>query len=124
MSNFITVLASLKVQWATVGLAALAAGLFGGLWMGVAVASGGVASIVNTGLLWWRWRRGAQDYHCDAGRHLRSFYRSSLERFFVVVMLLAAGFYWIGDHPVALLAGFLVGQMAWMLASLTLRERT
>lgn len=117
-------LGSLKVQSGTVALAALAAGLFGDARVALAVLCGGGASVAGSALLWWRWHQGLRDYHCDAGRHVRSFYRSAMERFFVVVTMLAAGFYWIGDHPVALLAGFLVGQMAWMLASLTLRERT
>jgi ATP synthase protein I len=124
LSNVFPVLGSLKVQASTVALVALAAGLIGNAGIALAIAYGGGVSLANTALLWWRWRKGVRDYHCDAGRHLRSFYRSALERFFIVVIVLAAGFYWIGDHPVAVLAGFLVGQMAWMLANLTLRERT
>lgn len=114
----------MRIQAGAVGLAILSAGLFGGIGMALAAAYGGGVSVVNTALLWWRWHRGTRAYHCDAGKHLRSFYRSALERFFVVVIMLAGGFAWIGDHPVAMLVGFLVGQMAWMLASLTLRERT
>lgn len=121
---FIAVLRSLKVQSGIVGLAVIVAGVFGDVGIALAVAYGGGVSMASTALLWWRWHRGVRDYHCDTGRHVRSFYRSAMERFFVVVIMLAAGFFWIGDHPGALLVGFLVGQMAWMLASLTLRERT
>lgn len=121
---FIAVLRPLLLQSGTVGLAALLAGLFGGVGTAMTVLYGGGVAIANTSLLIWRWHKGVRDFHCDAGRHVRAFYRSAMERFFVVVILLAAGFYWLGDHPLALLAGFVVGQMAWMLASLTLRERT
>jgi len=88
------------------------------------VAFGGLIAMVNTGLLWWRWRQGAKDFHCDPARHLRSFFRSSLERFFVVGMLLALGFVLLKLAPFALLAGFVVGQLAGMFASWALCERT
>jgi ATP synthase protein I len=118
------VLVPLLVQSVLVMLAALVAGWFGGVGTALATLYGGGVAVVNAALLLWRWRKGLYVFHCDAGRHLRSFYRSFMERFFVVIFLLAAGFAWLGEHPLALLAGFLVGQMAWMLASLTLRERT
>lgn len=121
---FMTVYRPLLLQSGMVGLAALVAGLYGEVGTALAILLGGGVAVVNAALLLWRWRKGVHDFHCDAGRHLRSFYRSSLERFFVVVILLAAGYTWLGDHPLGLLAGFVVGQMAWMLASLTLRERT
>jgi F0F1-type ATP synthase assembly protein I len=121
---FIGWLRPLILSAVLVALAALVAGLLAGPAAASAAAYGGAVAVTAAGLLYWRWRRGRHDYHCDAGRHLRSFYRSGLERFFVVVILLAVGFVWLGDHPLALLAGFLVGQMASMLASLTLRERT
>jgi len=114
----------LLLQSGLVGLAALAGGLLVEVKTALAMLYGGGVAVANAALLVWRWRRGLRDYHCDGGRHLRSFYRSFMERFFVVIFLLAAGFALLGDNPLALLAGFLVGQIAWMLASLTLRERT
>jgi F0F1-type ATP synthase assembly protein I len=117
-------LGPLLLQTGMVGLAALVAGLFGDLGIALAVLYGGGVAIANSALLFWRWHKGLRDFHCDAGKHVRSFYRSFMERFFVVMILLVAGFYWLGDRPLALLAGFVVGQMALMLASLTLRERT
>lgn len=114
------------VLFQSVGLAvtALVVALLGETAVALAYLFGGGVSMVNTGLLYLRWHKGVRDFHCDTHRHLRSFYRSGMERFFVVVMLLAAGFVLMGDHPLALLAGFVVGQMALMLASLILRERT
>jgi hypothetical protein len=101
----------------------VAAGI-GGMSTGLAVIFGGAISLLNGALLLWRWYKGSDKYHCDAGRHLQSFYRSSAERFFIVGILLATGFLGLRLEPFALLAGFVVGQLAWMLASLTLRERT
>jgi ATP synthase protein I len=78
---------------------------------------GGGVALLNSGLLVWRWRRGLRDYHCDGGRHLRSFQRSALERFFVVGIMLAMGFALLDLAPSPLLTGFIVGQLAWVIAA-------
>jgi ATP synthase protein I len=99
-----------------------------GIWKGrdaaVAVTYGSIAALLNTAMLFWRWSRGVRRFHSDADRHLQSFYRSSLERFIVVGLWLAVGFTWIRLPPLAMLSGFVVGQLAWLLASPALRERT
>ncbi len=95
-----------SVVWAWVDAAA-----------GLAAAYGGAGAVANTGLLYWRFKRGERDYHCDAGRHLRSFYRSSLERFFVVGAWLAAGLGGFGLAALPLLAGFVIGLLAWIVAA-------
>jgi len=81
---------------------------------------GGMVAMANAGLLVWRWRRGLQDYHCNGQKHLGSFHRSLMERFFVVIMLLAAGFaygFFSPDaEPLPILTGFVVGQLAWVIA--------
>ena len=94
----------------------------GVVWMwqstGVAMATlyGGSVALVNVGLLLWRWRRGRYDYHCDGQRHLQQFHRSSLERFFVVGVVLALGMYGLRLDPLAVLLGFIAGQAAWMVS--------
>ena len=84
------------------------------------VLYGGLVAMANTGLLVWRWRKGLYDYHCDGPRHLRSFRRSLKERFFVVGILLAAGYFygWLepGFQTLPMLVGFVVGQLAWGIA--------
>lgn len=99
------------------------AGAFVWLLWGLALAPwlyGSFVAWVGTGLLVWRWWQGLHDYHCDGPRHLKSFRRSLVERFFVVGMLLAAGFVfaWFkpGFEPLPMLMGFIVGQLAWMVA--------
>ncbi|MEW5769221.1 MAG: ATP synthase subunit I [Pseudomonadota bacterium] len=86
---------------------------------------GGLVSLANAGLLVWRWSKGVTQFHSDGQRHLRSFHRSMLERFFVVVMLLAAGFavglFDAAFRPLPMLIGFIVGQLAWVIAAAALR---
>jgi ATP synthase protein I len=95
------------------------------LWLGgdfaVAALYGASAAIVNIGLLVWRWRRGRYDYHCDGERHLRQFHRSGMERFLVVGSVLAMGMAGLKLEPLAMLLGFIVGQVAWMIAATTLK---
>jgi ATP synthase protein I len=121
---FMSTWRTLLWQVGMVGLIVLVVGWIGGIQAALAMLYGGMVAVANTALLFWRWRQGAQNYHCDAGKHMRSFYRSMVERFFVVVILLAVGFLLMGNQALILLAGFVVGQVAWLLASLTLRERT
>ncbi|MDR3395841.1 MAG: ATP synthase subunit I [Parasulfuritortus sp.] len=110
-------------QAGTVGVASLAGAAFSGVGAMLAILYGGAASVANLVLLIWRWRTGAEDYHCDIQKHLKGFYRSSLERFFVVGILLALWFMLVKSEPLAMLAGFLIGQLAGMTASVALRER-
>lgn len=111
-------------QVALIGAAALLAGsVLGGWRAALAVLYGGTAALLNNGLLWWRWWLGEKRIHSDPERHLKAYYRSSLERFFVVGIWLAVGFTMLGLQPLSLLSGFVVGQLAWIVASLSQRER-
>lgn len=83
---------------------------------GVAALYGGGGALANTGLLLWRLKRGERDYHCDAGRHLRTFFRSSLERFIVVGSWLALGLGVFELAPQPMLAGFIIALLAWVFA--------
>ena len=103
------------------GLVVLLTALGIGLWSmpadGWAALYGGAAALANTGLLVWRHRQGERDYHCDADRHLKSFQRSSLERFFVVGIWLALGLGGWKLEAAPMLAGFVVGLSAWVIAT-------
>jgi hypothetical protein len=96
------------------------------VWVGfvvtMALTYGAVVALVNSGMLVGRWYRGLHNYHCNGERHLKSFHRSMLERFFVVGILLAVGFGYLGLAPQAVLAGFIVGQLAWAIANLLARR--
>lgn len=121
---FISVRLALGFLVAVIVVSALLAAWMGSLGTGAAVFYGGAVALANAALLLWRWYQGLDKFYSDAAKHLQAFVRSSVERFFVVGILLAAGFLLLRLEPVALLAGFVVGQLAWMIASLTLRERT
>ena len=122
MLNRDTTRIGVRVAMLSAGLLMIVAAI-AGLSVLLAVAYGLMVAWVNASLLWWRWHRGEKVYHCDGQRHLKSFYRSMMERFFVVGILLAAGFGILKLAPLALLLGFVVGQLIWMVAGLTLRER-
>jgi hypothetical protein len=111
-------------QSGVVGLASLLGAMFGGVSVMFAILYGGGVSIVNLALLIWRWHAGSKDYHCDARKHLMGFYRSSLERFFVVGILLALWFVLVKSGSLAVLTGFLIGLVAGMTATVAQRERT
>lgn len=84
---------------------------------GGAALYGAAAALGNTALLVWRWRRGERDYHCDGPRHLKSFYRSSMERFLVVGVWLALGLGGFKLDAGPMLMGFVVGLLAWVIAA-------
>ncbi len=102
-------------------LSVTAVGAAGYLWQGprtgLAAWYGGVVACANSCLMVIRWWRGVHDYHCDGARHLRSFHRSSLERFFVVTLLMAVGLGLIRLAPLPMIVGFVVGQLAWVIAA-------
>jgi F0F1-type ATP synthase assembly protein I len=112
------------LQIGLIGLVVLAMLVWKGGELALAAGYGGLAAVLNSAMLYWRWVRGTRRFHSDPERHLRSFYRSSLERFMMVGLWMAAGLAWIGLAPLALVVGFVAGQLAWLIASPTLRERT
>ncbi|MBI5330345.1 MAG: ATP synthase subunit I [Betaproteobacteria bacterium] len=107
-------LVALSVQAGLVITASLLVWSSLGAPVAVAVAYGGVVALANSGLLVWRWHRGRKEFHCDSGRHMKGFHRSALERFFVVGILLAAGMAGSRLGPLAMLVGFTVGQLSWV----------
>lgn len=113
---------ALGLQGIIVLLAALAALAWQEGTTALALAYGGSTAWISAGLLVWRWRRGRYVYHCDARKHLQSFHRSLMERFFVVVGMLAIGLGVLHLPPKAVIFGFIVGQIAWIIAASALRQ--
>ena len=86
-------------------------GYYGG-FQAVSVWGGGIIAISNTLLLEWR-RGGADNGRVLSGSEsLRLLYRTALERFVLVVLLFALMLGMLQLDPLALIAGFIVGQLA------------
>jgi len=84
----------------------------------LAALYGGAVAVVNTALLAWRLQQGKRHMHADGIRHLKSFYRSGVERLVAVLGLLAVGFGFLKLVPLPLLMGFVAGQVGFLLSGL------
>ena len=82
-------------------------------FFGISVFWGGMTALANMVWLAWRMIYGDQPTF-SAHQHLRLMYRSGVERFFVVTVLLAIGMLKLRLIPLAVLLGFLVGQLILM----------
>jgi hypothetical protein len=87
-----------------------------------AIAYGSLVALSNSALLIRRWYIGLYDYHCDPQRHMLSFYRSSIERFVVVGILLALGMVVLKLTPMVMILGFIVGQLTWVVSNILVRR--
>lgn len=77
----------------------------------IAVLSGGGVSIINGALLAWRMNRSALHPAHEAHHQLRLMYYYAAERFLVVVVLLCLCIVVLKLSPLALLSGFVMGQV-------------
>ncbi len=82
----------------------------------LSVVYGGGVALANTLLLMWRLGRSARRTPTDANRQLRQFYLSSVERFLVVGTMLVAGMTVMGLAPLAVVSGFVLGQLTLLIA--------
>ncbi|NOT68966.1 MAG: ATP synthase subunit I [Methylophilaceae bacterium] len=106
----------LVIQIVLIAIIAVATYLMSG-YNALSVAWGGLCSLVNVGLLKLRLHTDS-DSSISASRHLGLMYRSALERFFVVMGLLAFGVLRMDLVPFAVLLGFMSGQVGLILAYL------
>ena len=83
-----------------------------------AAVYGGVVALMGTLLILWRMQRSKEKTLLEAHQHLWLFYRSGLERFLVICVLLAIGMGTLKLVPLAVLVGFVAGQLAWIIAPL------
>lgn len=82
----------------------------------LSVVYGSGVALANTLLLAWRQGRSARRNPADAHRQLYMFYLSSVERFLVAATLLVAGMTALGMLPLAVVAGFVLGQLTLLIA--------
>ena len=85
--------------------------IYGGFQAG-SVWFGGLTATLNIGWLQWRRQRADAGRALSAGQSLRLLYRSALERFVLIALLFALGLGVLKLDPLALLTGFIVGQLA------------
>ena len=85
---------------------------------------GGVVALMGTLLLLWRMQSSKQKTLLEAHQHLWLFYRSGLERFLVICVLLAIGMGPFKLVPLAVLVGFVAGQLALIIAPLQREKKS
>ncbi len=85
----------------------------------LAVIYGGLVTLANSILLAWRMRAAKLRINPDVQQDLRMLYRTSLERFVLAVVFLALGMGILKLDPLALIAGFVLGQLAWLVGVTT-----
>jgi len=79
---------------------------------------GGVVALIGTLLLLWRMQSSKHKTLKEPQQHLWLFYRSGVERFLVISILLAIGMGTFKLVPLAVLVGFVASQLAWVIAPL------
>lgn len=109
------------IQAACVVVAALAAAGVTDAGVASAVLYGGAVALANSALLALRHARGRHEHHGDVQRHLRAFHRTALMRFATVAVLLALGFVFAPAAALPMLLGFVLGQIAWVAATVSFR---
>lgn len=107
----------LSLQLALLLVASLGTYAIWGLGVAKAVCFGAGIASANTLMIAWRMRQGRKQTATQPS--LSEFYRSWLERYLLVGVLLAAGLGGLKLMPLGLLSGFILGQVIWILAPLT-----
>jgi hypothetical protein len=79
---------------------------------------GGTIALINVLLLEWRRYQTDKGRAIDARQSLRLLYRSALERLLLVTLLFATGLGAMALDPLALLTGFVMGQVALLLTGI------
>lgn len=91
--------------------------LYSGFNAAGAVMFGGLVAVANAGLLMWRMRTAGLGRHVSAQRVLWRVYRTGLERFALVGMLLVLGMVLFQQDRSAVVAGLVLGQLAWLVVA-------
>lgn len=102
----------LAILLATAGFAWLAWGEKAAL----SAAYGAAAALIITLLMLARQRESEAHAEWTAQRQLGQFFRLEAERFVLAIALLALGFMSDKTEPLALISGFVLGQLGWVAA--------
>ncbi len=82
----------------------------------VSAAYGAAVALIITLLMLARERESQARAEWTAQRHLGQFFRLEAERFILAIALLALGFLSGKTDPLALVSGFVLGQLGWAAA--------
>jgi len=85
---------------------------------------GSCIALVSTLFLAWRLKQGELRENLGAEWALQQAYRTAIERFVWTGSMLAVGFGILKLAPLWMLAGFVVGQAAWLLVPIWMKLRT
>jgi hypothetical protein len=105
----------LSTQLLLVFLASVVFLLVSGSFQAGSAGFGGAIAIINVLLLEWRRYQTDRGRVIDARQSLLVIYRSALERLLLVALLFALGLGALALDPLALLTGFVMGQVALLL---------
>ena len=88
-----------------------------GTWESLAAIYGGLVSICISMLLLWGIRRATEAAKIDPGKSMRILYIGAVQRFALVLGLIAVGIALFKLDPIALCAGFALAQVGYLLGS-------
>jgi F0F1-type ATP synthase assembly protein I len=89
-----------------------------GAFQAASVWCGGLIAMTNVLLLAWRQRCADTGRAMSAGESLRLLYRTAVERFVLVILLFVIALGMLQLDPLALITGFIAGQLAMVLTEL------
>lgn len=107
-----------RVQFIVVAFVSLV--LFSMLGSDAAQAAffGGSVAMANTAFWAWCMHAGVRNPVQSGRQELSRMVRFSLERFFLVALLIVAGFGWLKLMPAPLLSGFILGQLTLVVSTI------
>ena len=93
--------------------------LMKGTWEAVAALYGGFASLCITVLLLWGIKRATEAAKHDPGKSMKILYIGAVQRFVLVLGLLAMGIAAFKLDPIAICTGFALAQLSYLIGSRT-----
>ncbi len=91
--------------------------LIKGAWESLAALYGGLASICISVLLLWGIKRATEAAKDNPGKSMRILYVGAVQRFLLVLGLLALGIAVFSLDPVAMCVGFALAQFSYLIGS-------
>jgi ATP synthase protein I len=91
--------------------------LFKDTWQSVAALYGGFTSICITTLLLWGIKRATEAAKENPGKSMRILYVGAVQRFLLVLGLLAMGIALFKLDPIAMCVGFALAQLSYLIGS-------